>query len=289
MQVVDFSSVILSNLFVALGKHTNAKITVGMLQHMILNSLRSSRSKFRSEYGELVIACDGKNTWRRRIFPYYKASRKKAREASELDWGELFEMIAQIRDEIREVFPYPVVHVDEAEADDVIYTMVKNFFDQEPILILSADKDFKQLHRFQGVRQFDPIDHGGDGRGGRWIQCDDPAQYLREHVLRGDTGDGVPNILSPDNCLVVGQRQKPMTKKRLEFFLNEPIESWPDEEHRRNFHRNSQLIDLRNCPEQVEVQILDSYSSQLGKGREKLFNYFTTNRLKVLTESIGDF
>ena len=277
MIIVDLSQVMLSNLMMQIGNHTNAKIEENMVRHMVLNSLRSYKSKFSDEYGELVIACDNTNYWRKQLFPYYKANRKKSRENSDMDWKAVFECLNKIRAELKEYFPYRVIDIESAEADDIIATLVGDADYGTDILILSGDKDFIQLHVHDYVKQYDPVRK-------KWITHDNPSRYLQEHILKGDSGDGVPNVLSSDNCFVIGERQKPLTQKKIDAFIEHGTESVA-----RNYARNKQLIDLSMIPENVSAKILESYNSQQDKGREKIFNYFIANKLKNLMENIGEF
>jgi hypothetical protein len=274
----------LSNLLMQLGNHTNAQIEENMVRHMILNSLRSYRVKFGQKYGELVIACDNTNYWRRKMFPYYKANRKKSQEASDLDWRAIFECLNKIRAELKEFFPYRVVDIESAEADDIIGTLVTSMSfrsDCSEVLILSGDKDFIQLHKYGNVKQYDPVRK-------KWITHDNPEQYLKEHILKGDAGDGVPIILSSDNCFVVGERQRPLTAKKMEHYLKlTPSEM--ETAIARNYMRNKQLIDLDETPEEIRVKVMESYQAQENKDRSKLMNYFIANKLRNLTEHIGEF
>lgn len=284
MIIVDLNQVMLSNLLMQLGNHTNAQIEENMVRHMILNSIRSYRVKFGQEYGELVIACDNTNYWRRKMFPYYKANRKKSQEASDLDWRAIFECLNKIRAELKEFFPYRVVDIESAEADDIIGTLVTSMSfrsDCSEVLILSGDKDFIQLHKYGNVKQYDPVRK-------KWITHDNPEQYLKEHILKGDAGDGVPNILSSDNCFVVGERQRPLTAKKMEHYLKlTPSEM--ETAIARNYMRNKQLIDLDETPEEIRVKVMESYQAQENKDRSKLMNYFIANKLRNLTEHISEF
>lgn len=286
MIIVDLNQVMLSNLMMQLGNHTNAQVEEGMVRHMVLNALRSFKTKFGEKYGEMVIACDNTNYWRKQVFPYYKANRKKNIEKSELDWKAIFECLNKIRAELKEYFPYRVIDIEAAEADDVIATLVKNFGSimntGEPLLVLSGDKDFIQLHTYGNVSQYDPVRK-------KFIKHDDPERYLKEHIIKGDSGDGVPNILSADNCLVTGDRQKPVMAKKLEQWVNMAPEEFCDERTLRNYYRNKQLIDLTSVPEEIGAKVMASYEAQAGKTREKLFNYFIVNKLKHLMENIGEF
>ena len=283
MIIVDLNQVMLSNLLMQLGNHTNAQIEENMVRHMILNSLRSYRTKFSSEYGELVIACDNTNYWRRKVFPYYKANRKKAQENSDMDWKAVFECMNKIRAELKEYFPYKVIDIESAEADDVIATLVfsESFNNPtEKVLILSGDKDFIQLHIYGNVKQYDPTRK-------KWITHSDPLSYKKEHILKGDSGDGVPNILSSDNCFVIGERQRPLTAKKLEHYIKiAPNEM--ESNIARNYFRNEKLIDLDQVPDDIRVKVMESYYGQK-KDRSKLMNYFIANKLRNLTEHIGEF
>ena len=278
MILVDYNQVMLASLFAGIGNHTNVELDENLLRHMFLNSIRFNRKKFSEEYGEIVLCCDNTNVWRKDYFPYYKANRKKNRDESELDWNALFDVIHEIRREVTEFFPYKVLYIDRCEADDIIATLVEEHGTElntggEKILILSGDKDFIQLHKYANVDQYNPVLK-------KWIRHADPNKYLQEHVLKGDVGDGIPNILSADNCLAIGERQKPMTKKRIETFTNTPEQM--DEETRLRFNRNKQMIDLSQIPQQYKDIILNEYNNQEEVGRGHLFNYFVKKKLKNL-------
>ena len=283
MIIVDLSQVMISNFMVQIGGHTNIKVEEDLLRHMVLNSIRSYNVKFRKEYGDMIIACDDRKFWRREIFPYYKANRKKARDKSEIDWTSVFEAMHKIRDELKEYFPYRVIQADGAEADDVIGTLVEKFGNtSEKILILSGDKDFIQLQTYMNVTQYDPVRK-------RNIQHNNPAQYIKEHIIRGDTGDGVPNFLSSDNCFVIGERQKPVSQKKLDNWVTMEPEEFCDDKMLRNYRRNQQLIDLNFIPQQVKDNVIIQFANQAGKDRRGLFNYFIEKKLKHLIENINEF
>jgi len=281
--LVDYNQVILASLFASIGNHTNVDIDENLIRHMFLNSIRANRKKFTEDYGEVVICCDGKNTWRREAYPYYKANRKKSRDESEINWTNLFNIMNTIRDELREYFPYKVIHIEHCEADDIIGTVIHNHGTElntggERYLVLSGDKDYIQLQKYANVDQYDPVRK-------RWIRHDNPERYLEEHVLKGDTGDGVPNILSADNCLAVGERQRPMTQKRLHLLKQGEM----DEETQRRYHRNKMMIDLSQIPQKYQDQIMEEYDVDKGIGREHLFNFFVQKKLRNLITDIQDF
>ncbi len=278
MILLDLSGVMYTTLVFEL---SHEKLDDNLIRHVTLNKIRSLLNKFKNEYGELVIACDNRNYWRRKAFPYYKAARKKNRDKSPLDWPAIFVAMNAVRQELKEYFPYRVIDVDGAEADDVIavLTEASGF---EAVLILSADKDFIQLHDRVGIRQYDPIRK-------RYVEHNNPEEYRLEHIIRGDSGDGIPNILSNDDCFVLGQRQSKVTAKRMATWAENGFDFSYDQRLLRNYERNKMLIDLREVPEDVKTRILEAYESEAGKTRAKLFNYFIKFKLKNLTESISDF
>lgn len=283
--LVDYNQVILASLFASIGNHYDVGVDENLIRHMFLNSVRANRKKFTEQYGEIVICADGKNTWRREAFPYYKANRKKSREESEMDWNALFTIMNNIRDELKEFFPYKVLHLDHCEADDIIGTIVHEHGSElnigsEPFLILSGDKDYIQLQTYANVAQYDPVRK-------RWIKNANPQKYLTEHILRGDTGDGVPNILSADNCLAIGERQKMMTAKRIDLYSAGTQNM--DEETLRRYHRNKMMIDLKEIPNKFKQLILEEYNRDKEVGREQLFNFFVKKKLKNLVSDIQDF
>lgn len=279
MIILDYNQVALSNLMVSGIKHSN--VDESLLRHMILNSIRSNKVKFEQEFGELIIACDATSNWRKQFFPYYKANRKKNRQDSGLDWNEIFRVLNMVRDELAEFFPYPTVRVEHAEADDVIATICHEHGRElggEPILILSGDKDFQQLQKYANVKQFDPVRK-------RWIKCNHPDIFLREHIIKGDTGDGIPNILSSDDTFVANARQKPLRAKKIDELLSNGIPTELD----HNYHRNRMMIDLDRVPNTIRNETIEVLQQQCGKDRSKLFNYFIKHKLKNLTEVIAEF
>jgi len=283
MIIMDLSQVMISNLMIQLGNHTNADIEEDLLRHMVLNSVRAYNVKFKDEFGEMIIACDAGNNWRRQVFPYYKANRRKNREKSEINWTAVFETLNKVRDELKDYFPYRVIRVDGAEADDIIGTLAQTYGNtNEKILILSGDKDFVQLQAYMNVQQFDPVQK-------KWRKTNDVDKFMKEHIIRGDTGDGVPNFLSADDTFVVGARQKPISQKKLDQWLNSDPKEFCDEKMLRGYLRNQQLVDLNFIPPDIKKEVLVQYEQQAGKGRDKLFNYFIERRLKLLLESINEF
>lgn len=281
MIIIDYNGIAIGNIITQ-----KLDIQEDMIRHMILNSIRMYNKRFRKDYGQVVIACDN-SSWRRDYFPNYKFKRREGREESSIDWGEVFRIINQVRDEIRDNFPYKVLHIDKCEADDIIGALVENtqeFGQHEPVMIVSADKDFIQLHRHDNVRQFSPMTK-------KFIEDKNPRTYITEHVFKGDSSDGVPNVLSPDNTFVDGIRQSPVTKKKIENWMSniDDLRSVMNEETYRNYCRNKKLIDLSEMPDDIRQNIINTYENTKAASKLKVLNFLIKKRCKMLIESVEEF
>ncbi len=279
MIIIDMNQISVASLMMHL--HMNkGELEEDMVRHMILNSVRMYRTMFNEDYGEIVLAYDSRAYWRKEIFPQYKSNRKKNREEDDKDWDSIFDVLNNIKEEIKEFLPYKVVEVYGAEADDVIATLCKHY-QNEKVMIVSGDKDFIQLQKYDNVKQYSPITK-------KLVDGVDPKVYIKEHVLKGDKSDGVPNVLSPDHTFTDELRQRPLTSKKLESILAQDIDEL-DDEIKRNYQRNDKLINLDNIPKTLESEILNSFNEASYGDRSGLLNYFIEKRLTSLTENIGEF
>ena len=279
MIIIDMNQISVASLMMHL--HMNkGELEEDMVRHMILNSVRMYRTMFNEDYGEVVLAYDSRAYWRKEIFPQYKSNRRKNREEDDKDWDSIFDVLNNIKEEIKEFLPYKVVEVYGAEADDVIATLCKHY-QSEKVMIVSGDKDFIQLQKYDNVKQYSPITK-------KLVDGIDPKVYIKEHVLKGDKSDGVPNVLSPDHTFTDELRQRPLTSKKLESILAQDIDEL-DDEIKRNYQRNDKLINLDNIPKTLESEILNSFNEASYGDRSGLLNYFIEKRLTSLTENIGEF
>lgn len=297
MILVDFSQIAIAGImqFQDDLKNGSDEKIVSLIRHVVLNSLLSNKKKFGQEYGNIVICADGKNYWRKQVFKYYKAHRAKNREASPLNWNLIFNTLSQLRDELAEHFPYKVIHVETAEADDVIGVLTKWSQENETVqrglvdepqkvLILTSDQDNFQLHRFKNVKQFSPMAK-------KFVKPDNAQQALITKIVTGDTGDGIPNIMSDDDTLITeGKRQKAFRKDRLPLFFEHGIDACKTEIEKRNYQRNERLVSYEFIPEELQKTIIDTYTNQPVKGSKKtIYSYLIANRCKNLLEHIEDF
>ena len=270
----------LASLMMDLNMRKSNEVDEGMVRHMILNSIRLYRQQFQKDFGEVILTYDSKHYWRREYFPNYKASRKKSREKEKEKWDNIFGVLNKIKSEFKENLPYKYLEIYGCEADDIIATLCKHNQD-ENIMIVSGDKDFIQLHKYPKVKQYSPILK-------KFVKDHNPDTYIKEHILKGDTSDGVPNVLSPDNTFVDSIRQRPLGRKKIETWLDIHIDDLP-EEVKRNYQRNDKLINLDNIPEELGKEIMFEFKEAPCGDRSKLLNYFIQSRLKNLTNEIGEF
>ena len=281
MIIIDYNAIAIANIITQ-----KLDVQEDMIRHMILNSIRMYNKKFRKEYGQMVIATDSSN-WRREVFPQYKFKRRDGREESSLDWNEIFRIINLVFEEIGDNLPYKTIKIDGCEADDIIGTLVERtqeFGQHDDVMIVSADKDFIQLQKYNNVRQFSPMTK-------KFIQDSNPRRYLFEQILKGDSSDGVPNVFSGDDTFVDGIRQSPMTKKKMEYFFEnaENLESVMESEVYRNYIRNKTLIDLSQTPKELKNAIINRYDNQKISHKSKVLNYLIKKRCKLLIESVEEF
>ena len=297
MIVIDYNQVAIATFMSEIGHRPGSDIEVNLplLRHMIINTIRSYRTRFGNEFGELVIACDNRHYWRRKVFPQYKAHRKKDRAKSDFDWNAIFDALSIIRDELAEFFPYPVIDIEGAEADDVIGALAEYsqklgepdglFGDPTsvPYLIISGDHDFNQLQKWDNVKQYAPAFK-------KWVKLKEPVEkVLMEHIITGDKGDGIPNMLSPDDCFVEGKRQKPIRKTQLAEWKSKPPEEWVTADMAHGYNRNRMLVDLTQTPQEIKDNIINSFEMQQGGDRSQLLNYFIKNKMKNMRDVLGDF
>tara|TARA_E500000318_G_scaffold30455_1_gene30239 strand:+ start:324 stop:1172 length:849 start_codon:yes stop_codon:yes gene_type:complete len=274
--LIDNNQIILSSIFTA-AKTAQTEDDYGFIRHLVLNTYRKYLSKFRRDYGELIICNDSKNVWRKDFFPQYKRNRSERQKKSKFDWGKIFNELHTIREEMKDVFPYRFVQVDRAEADDIIAVITKNFHHKEKIMIVSSDKDFQQLQRYPNVEQYSPAKKG-------ILTCDDPYDFLLDHVVRGDSSDGVPNAISDDGVFVDKRRQNRLTNKKIA-----ELKEIGFQQEDNYMERNQKLIDLTMVPDYIEEETMRQMETEVSGDRSKILDYMMKYRLRSLIDNLEDF
>ena len=284
MVLVDFNGLAIGSIMGQLGR--GEELSENLVKHIILNNLRVYRNKYsEAKHGNMVICCDS-YSWRKDVFPEYKAQRKSNRDKDKHDWQQIFDLIDSTLNDLRENFPYAVIRIDSAEADDIIgaLTIHKSDFGGEDVVIISADKDFIQLQKYGHVIQWSPLFN-------KMIEEDNPVKYIFEHILKGDSSDGVPNVLSNDDVFITQTRQHPMTKKKLATYWEskDNLKDIMPQHVFRNYMRNREMIDLDRTPENIKKESIDQYENYVYPKRSNILTYLIENRMKLLIESAGEF
>lgn len=278
--LIDLNQVMISSVIAQVNPRT--PLEENLIKHVALNSIRANVKKFKFEYGEAVLCCDSRSYWRKEVFPHYKAHRKSAREKSPLDWNLIFKVLNGLKQDLKDNFPYKVIEVDGAEADDIIGTLTPRLSVHEKILILSSDKDFVQLQKYPNVKQYNPML-------GVYVTSKNPVKDLKEKIIRGDTGDGIVNILTNDDALVTKTRQKPISTKKLQEWLEQDPRICFTEEVYRNFQRNDLLINFDRIPEKIRLNIVSEYENAKPSTKQQLYKYFVEKKMINLLEVIDEF
>lgn len=291
----DFSQMVISS--VAANVEDVKNDPKNLIKHIALNQLLALKKRFG---GKLILCCDSRGDyWRKKEFQYYKGHRKHHKDDTGMDWELVYETLNELKVELAENFPYIVLEVPGAEADDLIAVLVKHFDENElsntglidepqEVVIASTDGDFQQLQKYRNVQQWNNVQK-------KMIKCKNPKQYLIEHICTGDAGDNIPNIVTGDwwardRADDVSTRAKGFKQARLEDFYKKGIDACVDEEERRNFKRNERLVDFDFIPFELSDRILSIYTRYEVKGSNaRIFNYLMAHRMKLLMSSAQDF
>jgi hypothetical protein len=304
MILLDFSQVSLAAIAQERAINRGMTFDKNFAIHIILNSVRANNSSFRNDFGEMLLLCDS-GTWRKDRFPNYKAKRKKIakNDAEEKEWKEILEARHEVQAALANFFPMKTIAVEGSEADDLIGIYVRKIKKpDERVLIISSDKDYQQLHRFPGVKQWMPTQK-------EWFMCLAADKQLMELIVRGDPIDGIPNVLSPDDVFVNPDlKQTAITKPLVEAFVDcrNNVEGLFDAIQsgrvlpklrdkisvstlRRNYDRNRSLIDLDYTPEWIEHKFSEALETATVGTFTSMVGWFNSMKMKRLLDFAHDF
>ena len=293
MILVDYSGSIFAAISVELNRNMGMKTDIDFLRHLVLKQLKSYHRKFHEDYGEMVVCLDCRTgNWRKELFPAYKHQRKQKRIDSGIDWDKIFKDVNTITEEFKKELPYKFVYVDNLEADDIIAILTKlapEISEQDmlggmkyPVLIVSNDKDYKQLHKYPYVKQYFPKKQS-IGRE------ENPEFALQELIIHGDKSDGIPNIRSDKNIFMEeGRRQTSISTEFMRRFLKEGTEYLSTFEKER-YEFNKMLISFDEIPSKYEQEVISEYQKEKKFNRFNLMQYFARHRLNELIKCLEDF
>lgn len=309
MILFDFSQIIHNNLYsfkeqmIAEGLET----TFGFLKHRTISMILSISNKYRDER-EIVLCADDRNTWRKDVHPYYKGRRKLRRKTDSFPWDEFYEHLNKFEEELKENFPFNFIKINKAEGDDVIGSLVYYINKTKPsekIIIVSNDKDFKQLHFSSMIKQYDPKEKVE-------INTLNPKNELMWLILNGDSNDDVLNVKTTDADTLVNPDKRQITMWKEEkvwqhicnnTVMDELLVDVKDSKTKKikvsreqlleNFKRNQKLVDLSKVPVDIQKEIIYKYEENKERipemSKMNLMQFFIKNRMVVLSDKINDF
>lgn len=301
MIISDFSKVSYSIVYVFEDdiKKSEPKEIENILRHAIINSFTTLKKRFGAEYGELIIAVDGKKNFRKDIYEHYKAGRAEARKKSDIPWNIVFDIVHRLVDEAKENWPWAVIEVDRAEADDVMFVLVEDIAnhntqsvgvmdDDEPekVLLDTRDQDMFQIHR-PGLRQWDSRDR-------KFITLPSgmtAEAFRKDLIIRGDTTDGVENVFTPLGTLITpGVRQTACIAKRMNSVLQfENIFDYDlDPVIKERIKMNHQLVSSQGIPLDVRDEIVSKYKNRTINKKMKMLQYLQKHRCIRLIDEINN-
>ena len=89
------------------------------------------------------------------------------------------------------------------------------------------------------------------------------VENLQDKIIRGDPGDGIPNIKSPDDQFMNPLRKQPsITKKFIDSAIMakfDPTVFCLNESEQINYARNKLLVDFNSIPDEMQELIVQEY------------------------------
>lgn len=290
--IIDINNIAYAMYHVAMKERTkfyNHYTNLDYFQYLVFVKIKNIKLRFPT--AEIVLAVDSES-WRKKYFKYYKARRIIAKVKSKYSFDDMFEIVNETLKDIKNIFPYKVIKTKYAEADDIIGTLINTYGNTDiKFVIVSRDKDFMQLQKYNNVKQYDPITN-------KFVLCDNPYYYLKSHIIMGDSGDDIPNILSDrDTFMIDNKRQKSCGIKKVNDILDEGLEEFlnSNNTYRKRYGENQKLIELSidTIPKSIWRRTLNQYRTYktFDKDVQKnIRSYFKQKKhLTPLTKFIMEF
>ena len=260
---------------------------IGMALHLTLSSVNQAVRKYGIDH---VVFCLEGRSWRKDIYPQYKAHRKVAEAAlteSEAEENRMFwETYDMFTTFLREKTNTSVLRHERAEADDLIARFI-HLHPNDEHYIISSDTDYVQLiagnvKQYNGVaNQLITLEGYFDDKGkpvkdkktGEHKKLDDPQFLLFEKIMRGDAGDNVfsayPGVRTKGSKNKVGLIEAYADRHKQGFnWNNMMLQRWADPDGveyrvRDLYERNRTLIDLTAQPEDVKLTVDTAIRDQI--------------------------
>lgn len=291
MIIIDFSSLV-TRLCTGMREDTNysKERALVLARNLTIQYILDLKKKYKKEYGtNIVLAIDSKDGyWRKRHFEHYKANREYS---DYINWENVKYASTTLAAELEVVSPFRVIKVPLAEGDDVIGVLVKyhqQFGLHEPCLVVSSDGDFFQLLKYDSVAYYSLKERKIVSKSREEVD-----RLITESIVKGQTGDGYPNIYSPDDQFVNADRprQKAVYEKDILRFVEKGISACENDEQKKNYLRNQKMYDFDYIDDDVSQAIIAKYEAP----REwpyvpaVLHKYLTAKRSNILLNRLEEF
>lgn len=266
--LIDTNNLSMRCLFALAYDPTDTQFTI--YKNAFLTSLCKSVRQFAPN--KIVFCMEGFQNWRRDVYANYKCSRADGRAESPVDFDAFFKMNNEFIDDLSKCLQnclfLKVLHL---EADDLIALTTK-YMKNWDITLISTDKDFYQLHKYQNFKQWDPIKN-------RFIQVIDPNVALMQKIITGDKSDDIPQL------------KKGVGPKTVEKILIEGLQDWLiKNDLQKRFDENRRLIDFDFIPQefhQTAIGILQNWRQGKFDGRE-FYNFIVKHNLGAALEMLDE-
>lgn len=291
--IFDFSQIAYSAKFQTDGKGSDLW-QLNLWRSVVLKMLKKHIKNFNPD--DVVLAMDGKHSWRKDVDEYYKKNRYESKKDNN-DWISFYSEMNNFIDELINIFPYKCIKLENVEGDDIIAILTQKIPGE--IVIISSDHDLTQLMLYnKNITIFNPIKNEEIP-----FYSESELKLIQEtHIIKGDTGDGVPNIFSDRNTFTVkGKRQKVTSSKKLNSILERGINDYlkldtttsikEKEKIIKNYQLNYKLVVLKldNIPNNHIENVMNEYNKKIVYDVENIKSYLKSKRMVTLFENINEF
>jgi len=249
---------------------------LSLWRYTTFNSIYTMLMKFK-KVKEVVVAIDDRVSWRKLYFKRYKESRKKKRDTSTINWPLLYAELNDLATQIFHDIPFKVLKVRNAEADDIIGIICLDGKDK--YIVVSNDEDYLQLYSNK-TRIYNPSKQA-------FVVCNNTERFLNEKCLIGQPKDDIFNIKTPLDW-PVGKRKPGFGIKSAEKVLEAGLDEWLEQNNlKKRFHINRNLIDFKRIPEVVKNRVLKRYHEYTYPDPKNIYHFFKRNRFRGFLEEIN--
>lgn len=240
----------------------------GLWRYNCINSIMTTLWKIKN-VSEVIVAVDDKHQWRKSFYNRYKESRGKNKKKSDHNWDSIYKHMGTLAADLKHHFPFKVLKVKSAEADDIIAVLARKL--KNDSIIIARDEDYFQLFgKRENIRILDPVKQVLYSP----EDFKDIKDFLLELIFCGQRKDDIPNILTPDDWGLTestegkrrpgfGPKKWEEVKQDIKGFINKGYTNkiYGTVDLDRNLKRNRILIDFDKIPNTIVKRVVDCYNN----------------------------